>query len=572
MTKTERNSAVTSVLDTQSWWRDVLWLTFILALLFGFALGNRALWHPDEGRYVEIPREMAQSGDYVTPRLNGVKYFEKPVLFYWLQAGAIKAFGLSEWAMRLWPAIFGIAGCLLVYVTGRKLYDRRTGLLACAVLATAPLYFMLARVVTLDMPVSVFLTAALFMFLLGTREPPGPTRRNFFWAFYALAALATLTKGLIGIVIPAVVIGAWIVLLWEWRLLKTIYLPSGLLLFLVIAAPWHILASNANPEFAHFYFVHEHFERYLSKVHDRYQPAWFFVPVLIAGFYPWIAFLPQAIGKALPASWVARHQDKESLFLLLWAGLVFAFFSFSDSKLIPYILPAMPPLALLLARHLAQAWDQPASSALRTGVWTLVVVGLVLAAALVFLPNSTPDNPRVAEYTRVFGGYAYAIIGGLLAVAFVPAILSWRRSNPLTTISLMVTSAVFLVIVTLSLPLLDAKRTVKDLALTLKPQLLPADEVLTYRTYYQDLPVYLERRITIVDWKGELKFGASVEDVSGWIIDEAAFWRRWEGPNRVYMLTERDNYDKLRAQGRGTFRLIAQSDANVLVANKENQP
>src|SRR3989344_3315850 len=404
MTKAELNSDVTSVIDTQSWGRDVLWLTLMLAVLFGFALGTRALWEPDEGRYVEISREMAQSGDYVTPRLNGVKYFEKPVLFYWLQAGAIKAFGLSEWAMRLWPAIFGIAGCLFVYGVGRKLHDRRTGLLACAVLATAPLYFMLAHVISLDMPVSMFLTTALFMFLLGTREPPGSRRRNFFWAFYAFAALATLTKGLIGIVIPAMVIGAWIVLLWEWRLLKTIYLPSGLLLFLVISSPWHILASNANPEFAHFYFVHEHFERYLSKVHDRYQPPWFFIPVLIAGFYPWIAFLPQAIGKALPASWSARHQDKESLFLLLWAGLVFAFFSLSDSKLTSYILPAMPPLALLLARHLAQAWGQPALPAVRTGIWTLVVLGLVVAA-LVFLQDNTQDHPRLAEYIQVLGSY-----------------------------------------------------------------------------------------------------------------------------------------------------------------------
>jgi len=105
MTKAELKSGVASGAVTQSWWRDVLWLTLMLAVLFGFALGNRALWHPDEGRYVEIPREMAQSGDYITPRLNGVKYFEKPVLFYWLQAGSIKVFGLSEWAMRLWPAI-----------------------------------------------------------------------------------------------------------------------------------------------------------------------------------------------------------------------------------------------------------------------------------------------------------------------------------------------------------------------------------------------------------------------------------------------------------------------------------
>ena len=212
----------------------MLLLTLILGLLFGWGLGQRALWHPDEGRYVEIPREMTVSGDYVTPRLNGVKYFEKPVLFYWLQAGAIKVFGINEWAMRLWPAAFALIGCLAVYVAGRKLYDRRTGLIAAAVLATAPLHYFLGRAITLDMALSALLTVALLAFLLGTREPPGRARRHYFWTFYACAALATLTKGLIGMVIPAMVIGAWILILNEWRLLRSIYLPSGLVLFLPI--------------------------------------------------------------------------------------------------------------------------------------------------------------------------------------------------------------------------------------------------------------------------------------------------------------------------------------------------
>jgi len=251
----------------------MLILTLILGLLFGWGLGQRALWHPDEGRYVEIPREMTVSGDYVTPRLNGVKYFEKPVLFYWLQAGAIKVFGISESAMRLWPAAFALIGCLAVYVAGRKLYDRRTGLIAAAVLATAPLHYFLGRAITLDMALSALLTVALLAFLLGTREPPGRARRHYFWTFYACAALATLTKGLVGMVIPAMVIGAWILILNEWRLLKSIYLPSGLVLFLLVAAPWHIAAARANPEFAQFYFIHEHFQRYLTRVHDRYQPA-----------------------------------------------------------------------------------------------------------------------------------------------------------------------------------------------------------------------------------------------------------------------------------------------------------
>jgi 4-amino-4-deoxy-L-arabinose transferase-like glycosyltransferase len=554
--------------ETASWWRDLLLLSLLLAVFFGQGLGHRALWHPDEGRYVEIPREMVASGDYVTPRLNGVKYFEKPVLFYWLEAAAIKAFGIKEWAMRLWPVIFAILGCLAVYVAGRKLYDRRSAWLAVAVLATTPLYYLLGRTITLDMPVSALLTLVLLAFLLGTRAPPGPARRHYFWVFYAFAALATLTKGLIGIVIPAMVIGAWILILNEWRLLKSIYLPSGLILFLLIAAPWHIAAARANPEFLHFYFIHEHFQRYLTTVHGRYEPAWFFFPVLLAGFYPWTAFLVQAFAGALPASWRALRARREELFLVLWAVLVFAFFSFSDSKLIPYILPILPPLALLVGRYLSRHWDAPAAAGLRAGTWALLVLGMVLTAVLIYLPERMPQRPRVAEYSAEFGAYAWLILGSLLATVFLPLLVSLRRRLLWTVVALVLAAGAFLVVVDRGVALLDDKRSVKQLALDLKTRLQPGDAVMTYREYYQDLPVYLGRTVTVVDWKGELEFGMEIEDTSRWMIGEAAFWQRWNGPQRAYLLTGRSNYDKLHAQEPDRFRLLAQTGSNVLVTNR----
>ena len=293
--------------DTSRAWRDALLLAVLLAVFFGFELGGRALWHPDEGRYSEIPRAMVASGDYVTPRLNGVKYFEKPALFYWMQAGSIKLFGVNEWALRLWPALLALAGCLAVYGAGRKLFGRRAGLIAAIVLATSPLYYLLARIITLDMAVSVLLTGALLSFLLGVREPPGRTRSLYLYAFYALCAAATLTKGLIGIVIPAMVIGAWIVLLWDWRLLRAIHLPTGLLLFFVLAAPWHVLAARANPEFAQFYFIHEHFQRYLTTG-TWALPA---VVVLHAGAGARRAAVDRAGFPALRAAWPGWRARRE---------------------------------------------------------------------------------------------------------------------------------------------------------------------------------------------------------------------------------------------------------------------
>ena len=330
-------------------------------------------------------------------------------------------------------------------------------------------------------------------------------------------------------------------------------------------------AAHANPEFAQFYFIHEHFQRYLSKAHDRYQPAWFFIPVLIAGCYPWAAFLGQSLRQAWPASWRARRENREGLFLLLWVLLPLVFFSLSDSKLIPYILPIMPPLALLVARYLAPHWDRSPGAGLRAGTGLLLALGLMLTLALALVPESTPDRPRVAEYSRVFGGYAWLILGSLLATAVIPFGVGFLRRPRWTIAAMIATSVIFLGVTDRGFAYLDEKRSVKQLALIVKPRLQPTDEVMSYREYYQDLPVYLERRITVVDWKGELRFGSEVEDVSGWMIEEPAFWPRWLGPGRAYLLTGRDNYDKLRASGRGQFHLIAQTGSNVLLANGTSQ-
>ena len=539
----------------------------VLALWFGHALGNRALWHPDEGRYGEIPREMVETGDYVTPRLNGVKYFEKPALFYWMQAGSIKLFGVNEWALRLWPALLGLLGCLAVYGAGCKLFGRRAGLIAAIVLATSPLYYLLARIITLDMAVSVFLSGALLSFLLGVRAPPGRSRSLYLYAFYALCAAATLTKGLIGIVIPAMVIGAWIVLLWDWRLLRAIRLPTGLLLFFAIAAPWHVLVARANPEFVDFYFIYNQFERYLTAspaTHGRYQPWWSFFPVLIFGMLPWIALVPQALRAAWPRAWRARREYRDELFLLLWAVLVFAFFSASGSKLIPYILPALPPLALLVGRYLDRAWEAPRTHDLRLGFWLFLALGGALAA---FVGSELAARPQAAAELARFGWRGYAL-AALLGACLVALFLLGRRPVRGPLVALVLAAGALVSVFNGGLPTLDTKFSVKAHTAAIKERLTPADEVMTFRAYYQDLPVYLERRVTIVDWKGELEFGAAQEDVGDWMIGMTELRRRWQSAHAVYLITDRNNLDDLRALGL-PFRVLSENEYTVLLINRE---
>jgi len=544
--------------------RDLMLLTVALCVFFLFMLGNRPLSVPDEGRYVEIPREMVATGDYLTPRLNGLKYFEKPVLFYWLEAFSIKLFGLNEFTLRLWPALFALFGCLGVAVTGARLFGRLSGLLASAILATSLLYYGMSRAIILDMPVTVLITLALLSFLIGIQEAPGKRRLLYLGAFYAFTALAVLAKGLIGLLIPGMVISAWIVLFNEWRILRTIYLPAGTALFLLIAAPWHILVNRANPEFFHFYFIQEHFLRYLTTMHSRYQPAWFFVPIVLLGLFPWSAFLIQAVKHNLPSSWQDRHEHRNAVFLMLWAGLVFLFFSASGSKLVPYILPVFPPLALLIGRYLADARDRIDFPGVHVGYAILLAASLLLAAGFLFLPYYWPD-PAEAQ---ILGIYRYTIALTLAIGAAAAWGLARYRGFRLALVALGITAGLFLVQVNAAAPRADQK-SIKNFALMLKPMLKPGDEVATYQEYYQDLPVYLERRITVVDWRGELDFGTDAEDTKGWMINSAELWKRWQGPNTMYMLLEIEKYELLLKDARLTLYPMARNQRNILVTNRE---
>lgn len=551
------------------WWRDLLLITGLFILLFGFELGSRAIWSPDEGRYSEIPREMLVSGDFITPHLNGVKYFEKPPLFYWLQAGAIKTFGLNAWALRLTPTLFTLLTCLCAYGAGRRFYDRRTGLWTAAILGSSFLFYVLGRAIILDMAVTALISAALLTFLVGVQTAPGTRRRLYLWGFYILMALATLAKGLIGLLLPGMVIFVWMALYGEWRLLKTLYIPSGLVLFLLVAAPWHILVSQQNPEFPHFYFVQQHFLRYLTMAEKRYQPNWFFIPILLIGLYPWSAFLPQAIRQALP-SWSQRHAHKETVFLLLWAVLIFGFFSLSHSKLVPYILPVFPPLAILIGHYLASA--EPSARGLRYGLVALGLIGIALAAAVLALPLILTTGRAQIQLQQFPGDDGY-LIAGMLAGAGIAALIALRLRHTGQRVGLvMVASAVFLATFSHTMQRLDPKWSTKTIAEQLKPQLQDSDVVATYNAYYQDLPVYLERRITIVDWTNELTFGMQHQDTRDWMIDKTRLLDIWNSPRRVYLFANLQGIDVFRASAGSRYNVLAENGFIILVTNQPATP
>ena len=545
------------------WWKDLVILAVVSGIWFLALLGMRPLSNPDEGRYGEIPREMAVTGDFVTPRLNGVKYFEKPPLVYWLSALTFRQFGVSEFTVRLWGGIFSILGVLLTYAAARALHGRAVGIWSAIILSTTLMYYIFSQIMLLDMAVAVTLTGALFSFILAMREPRGRKRFGLFMAFYAFMALATLSKGLIGIALPGAVIFLWVLLLNRWRALWPFYPLVGTILLLAIAAPWHIYAARANPDFLNFYFYHEHWLRFTTRVHGRYEPWWFFLPILLVGLFPWVYFTRQALRESLAGGWKARHQNAEAWFFLIWVVFIVAFFSKSQSKLIPYILPVFPAMAVMLGRSISGVWLGLPMDKFRKGAWAFIVTALVVVVAAVVAPNipGQPDlNANLPMLKLTFGG---AMLLGAVAT-----FLGLRRNQPRLMIgAVVVSSAALLLAVSFGGGSFE-KTSTKKFAMILKPLLKPDDRVYCVSYYNQDLPVYLNRLVSVVDYRGELAYGIDQEPqlTSARFLTPEAFPEEWAKPGRAYAVVRRRALDKWVLKSGLPFVVLSQSDGFLLVA------
>ena len=538
-----------------SWLKDLIALTLIIGTLFGTTLGRYPLAAPDGARYAEIPREMVATGDYLTPHLNYVKYFEKPPLFYWLQAASIKAFGATDLAVSIVNALMALGCCLLLYFTARKLGQRLHGIIASLILATTSLVFALTRTITLDMTFTFFCTGGLCFFLIASQLPLGIKRSWYLWTMYIFIALAVMTKGLIGIVIPGIIILSYTAVLREWHKLKTYHYISGFFIFCLITLPWHILVHLKNPEFSYFYFIEQHFLRYFTNYAGRSQQWWFLPVMLLGGLYPWTVFLPQAIRHNMQKNW--RHH-KPTIFLLLWPLVIYIFYTFSNSKLIPYILPMFPPLALLLSNYFAAFWYNKSTRLSGFNAFFICNLGLSIGAIkAIFILNF--NNETITKQNL----YIVAI---WLFISAIMVIISYRRRGlPLGFTVLIITTSALWLYLSPIITIIN-KHSIKPLITTLQKTLTPTDEVICYGAYYQDLPFYLQRRITVANYAGELTFGMEHQNTKAWMIDSKTLQQRWQSKKRVYLITRINEYHHL-APTLGKGQIIAKYLDDVLVVN-----
>jgi 4-amino-4-deoxy-L-arabinose transferase-like glycosyltransferase len=525
--------------------RLLLALVLAAAAFVGLVNLERRLANPDEGRYSEISREMAQGGDWVTPRLNGIRYFEKPPLQYWASAASFLAFGVNEPAARLYTMVCGLLTALLIGYTAWRLSGPMLALAAVTVLVSSPYFLVMGGVVTLDMGLTLWTTATFCAFVLAER--PGIDRRGrrtWLLLGWAAMALAVLSKGLIGIVFPAAAIGLQAILKRDLRRLLRLEWVLGLVVFLAIAAPWFVAVARANPTFLEFFFIHEHFARFASQVHRRSEPWWFFLPIFfVLGFLPWVLALPAAVRTAWRDP-QARPETPALQLGVLWAFFIVAFFSASGSKLPSYVLPAVPPMALAMGRYLLEVRPRT----LARYVAPTAIVGLILTVVAVwFLPATTREAWTRELYVQA---RPMAILGGL-SLLVGPLAAAWLLRRERRWAGLLAAALGVVAMVGFSEAVyerLSPRQSGYDVAQKMKPYLTPGARVYQVKIYDQSVPFYIGRTTRLVDYGDEFETGLRIEpglNIERW----PQLAPEWLRPGEALAIMQPEIYAKLRTEG-----------------------
>ena len=377
----------------------------LLAALLLFACFSGTSWVrplmlPDEGRYVGVAWEMLRSGDWLTPTLNGMAYFHKPPLFYWLTAGSMSLFGENAWAARLAPALGATLAALSLHALVRRWLSAEAAQRAVQLLLAQPLFFIAAQYANLDMLVAGLITATIVALAhAGLSCERGLPWRGALRLAWVAAALGVLAKGLIGIVIPMGVIGAWLLIRRQWRVLaRLLWCPEGLVLFVAIAAPWFMAMQHLHPGFFDYFFVYQHFTRFSTGGFNNQQPLWFYPAVITLFFSPWLYW----VLRGLRARNQAADAAQGALISLwwIWAVIVIAFFSLPKSKLLGYVLPAVAPVVMLVVTGLL-ADDGPGIRARRA--WTLIASLTLLGSLATVAAFGLNPVRSTQELARVLG-------------------------------------------------------------------------------------------------------------------------------------------------------------------------
>jgi 4-amino-4-deoxy-L-arabinose transferase-like glycosyltransferase len=567
----------------QSPWRTATALA-LAAFLLLWNLGYAPVWNPDEGRYVSASLEMltpldgGSTPNWIVPHLNGIPRLNKPPLVYWSAASLFKVLGESVVAARLVSALAAVGVLLLLLGLGAKLFDFKTGVLATVVWATSALPFTLGRVLATDMLLTFSMTLALFGFVFALapatenpRENPKPRALFFLIAGLGLG-LALLAKGPVGLGLPLLIAFAWMLLCAgrnTFRAPIVLGVLGAMALAVLIAAPWYATIARVHPEFLGRFLWGENVARLTgSTFYHEPEPFWFYAPVILVGALPWTAFLWPA-ARSWAADFRARllpddagHAARARWLLWIWAFVIIALFSASSTKLITYILPAFPAIALLIAQVFRTSKTAPQTRAVAQARYATIALLAVLAIGLTIaftLPKLLADKilPRAVADPFVFAMSAI-LLGGALALALYP-----RPTRVLPLIG----GALFIAL-TGFMGRFALYEDSSPMLVRLQPFVKPGDRILQFKTFQPSLMFYTRRPSTVVDFVNTSGLDDEEFKASGHFVkDQTLIKKLASSQERIFVLT-RWKHAHWPALDTPALRVIARNNDYRLLSNR----
>jgi hypothetical protein len=570
-------------------------LLLLTALIYVGSAWNPSLQDDADAAHAEAAREIVERNDWVTLHINGVRYLEKAPLMYWAVALSYKIFGFTEFATRLPLAIGAMLLVAAVYYFGRWMGGGRAGLYSGLAMCAGLGVYLFTRVMIPEVIISFFLTVAFYFFL---KVYYGELDTRWAYLFYACMAAAALSKGLIGIVFPCGVLFVFTLLTNGWKRLWQMRLVSGLIVFLIIAVPWHALAIWRNEKFFWFYFINEHFLRFLGK---RYPADYDTVPIVrfwllhLLWLFPFSVFLPLAWRRVRDLWRPTEREDQLRLFAWLWALMVIGFFSFSTRQEY-YTFPAFPALALLAGAGLARG-ELEKSRWTTFGQGLLAFLGLAAGAALGYLlwisRNVTPaadisqalthnpDNYRLAlGHMSDLTVEAFAVLRTpaagaalTLTIGFVAAFFL-RLKHRATGASFLtaLTVACFIYFVHMALGVFNPYLSSQPLAAAIKQRLAPGDLVVINGEYQagSSIGFYLPQKVLLLNGRMTgLEFGSTFPDAPPVFIGDNEIAQLWQEQKRVFLFTHDRDFEKVRRVIKGEMFQVATAGEKSVYSNRK---
>lgn len=584
----------------------IVGVLLLFAAVYGGSLFSPGLQDDADSTHAEASREMAVTHDYVTLKVNGNRYLEKAPLMYWAVSLCYRCFGVNEFAAHLPVAVSMLLLVLLAMRWGRRAFGDRAAIYAGLFVSSAAGCYLFTRILIPESILSFFIAASFYFFATALED--GDAWR--WYVGYACMALSVLTKGLLAIVVVGLALSLYVAISGEWRRWREFRLFTGTVLFLLIAAPWHILAGIRNPHFYWFYFVNEHFLRFLGKrIPKDYnkQTNSLYWTLHLVWLFPWSLYLPAALRRPI-TEWTARRkrgelnsprpltfQSRTERLCLVWAGVTLIFFSFSTNQEY-YTFPAYFPILLLIAARVANEeesgsrrwllWSSGALTVICIGISAVLAAGLWNSRHLPFVadigtvlakPNLQAETLSMGHMLDLTGeSFAALRLPAIMAAVILligPAVAFWLRrrgSQFAATWTTAATMAVFLIAAHIALVRFDPFLGSRSMARQIRPELQPNDRVMIYgdQSFGSSLLFYLRRPIELVNGNTtSMWWGSTYADAPHIFLDDQALLRAWISPERVFLFVPEHERAKVEALLPGPLHIASEVSGKVILTN-----